>query len=390
MTNQLGSLLKQRRNSRQQLHHYIDQLLDEAVMERNDFPLAEERRRVLIGFDDDDMPIYKKLRAGSQDEMNDRIVQEYISSGRIKEFYAIPVEEKLPETAPLLKDYAIDWLKRKRKLKETTRANYQKYLREYILPVLGEKKLTAITVADVQEMMDRFAHLSHKTLKDAKGVLSQIMKYAMSDELIKRNPCDSVDLEIPSDKKKVRNALPIDQYKEIISGMQDLQLQDRRFLALCMFTAMRRGEVLGLRWEDIDGDILHVRRNVTHPQQNTPQITTPKTEAGVRDIPIIGPLAKVLSPAEKEGFIIGGNQPLSLSAYRAMWTRINKTIDMHGATPHVLRHSYLTYAVGETTDFKTVQGISGHADLNTLLNIYSHPQQQKVTELANRISKILT
>ena len=63
---------------------------------------------------------------------------------------------------------------------------------------------------------------------------------------------------------------------------------------------------------------------------------------------------------------------------------------MHGATPHVLRHSYLTYAVGETTDFKTVQGISGHSDVNVLLNIYSHPQQQKVTELANKISHILS
>ena len=43
-------------------------------------------------------------------------------------------------------------------------------------------------------------------------------------------------------------------------------------------------------------------------------------------------------------------------------------IDLHGATPHILRHSYLTYAVGATKDFKTVQGISGHADVFTLLN----------------------
>ena len=39
-----------------------------------------------------------------------------------------------------------------------------------------------------------------------------------------------------------------------------------------------------------------------------------------------------------------------------MWTRINNTIDMHGATPQLFRHSYLTYAAGETTDYKTVQG----------------------------------
>ncbi len=55
----------------------------------------------------------------------------------------------------------------------------------------------------------------------------------------------------------------------------------------------------------------------------------------------------------------------------------------------VLRHSYLTYAAGETTDYKTVQGISGHADLNTLLNTYAHPQTEKVRQLADNMSRIL-
>ena len=62
----------------------------------------------------------------------------------------------------------------------------------------------------------------------------------------------------------------------------------------------------------------------------------------------------------------------------------------HGTTPHVLRHSYLTYAVGVTTDFKTIQGISGHADVFTLVNRYSHPQDNKVIDLTNQIADILT
>ncbi len=352
--------------------------------------MAKERRRVIIAYNEDDSPIYKMLIANSQDEMNDKIVKTYIDCGRIKEFLPDQSTSQIPHAEmPLLKDFSQEWLKRKRKLKDTTKANYKKYLKEYILPVLGEKRIDQITVSNVQELLDTYKHLSYKTLKDAKGVLSQIFKYAVSDELVKKNPCDSVDLEIPSDRKKVRKALPLAEYKEIIAGMDKLQLQDRRFLALCMYTAMRRGEVLGLRWEDIENGVIHVRRNVTHPQQNTPMITTPKTEAGIRNIPIVEPLSIVLTPSEKEGFIIGGDQPLSLSAYRAMWTRIEKAINMHGATPHVLRHSYLTYAVGETTDYKTVQGISGHADLNTLLNTYAHPQQEKVVELAKNMTRIL-
>ena len=63
---------------------------------------------------------------------------------------------------------------------------------------------------------------------------------------------------------------------------------------------------------------------------------------------------------------------------------------MHGATPHVLRHSYLTYAVGVTTDFKTIQGISGHADVFTLVNRYAHPQEDKIIDWTNEIANVLT
>ena len=98
----------------------------------------------------------------------------------------------------------------------------------------------------------------------------------------------------------------------------------------------------------------------------------------------------MLSLFEESGYIIGGENPLTASVYRVMWKRIRNTIDQHGATPHVLRRSYLTYAVGATTDFKTIQGISGHADVFTLLNTYAHSQDNKVLELSGKMSQILT
>ena len=81
---------------------------------------------------------------------------------------------------------------------------------------------------------------------------------------------------------------------------------------------------------------------------------------------------------------------VKIKKFTIMWRRINKAIDMHGATPHVLRHSYLTYAVGVTTDFKTIQDISGHADVFTLVNRYAHPQDNKAIDLTNQIANILT
>ena len=86
----------------------------------------------------------------------------------------------------------------------------------------------------------------------------------------------------------------------------------------------------------------------------------------------------------------GHENPITMTMYNSMWRHILESVDMHGATPHVLRHSYLTYAVGATTDFKTIQGISGHSDVFTLMNRYAHPQEDKKVELAEEMTKILT
>lgn len=369
-----------------------DQAMSETIFKEDD--MAKEDRRVIISWNDDATPIYKRVKGRDQDEVNDKIVQAYISSGRIWEFMDKPAAGATVTCD--LRTYSDRWLERKRKLKQTTKENYKKYLK-YILESLGDKEVKDISVEDVQKLLDDHSNLSHKTLKDMKGILHQVLRYAVSDGLIAKNPCDSVDIEIPSDKVTCRDALPIEQFRDILSRLNELDPMDRRYLALIMYTGIRRGEALGLKWTDIDPDTdeIHICRSVTHPQQNQPVISSPKTKAGVRTIPLDKDLKIVLANFSREvfsknQFIVGGEQPLSLSGFRAMMKRINDKIDMHGATAHTLRHSYLTYAVGETNDFKTIQGISGHADLGTLINRYAHPQEDKVRGLMERVHNRIT
>ena len=370
------------------LSNLENSITNQTTSERS-IDVATEYRRVIVGWNIDGSPIKKQLAASSQDSMNDKIVQEYVSSGRIYEFIAKPLPET-PSEKFCLSEYAEKWLTRKRKLKPTTKANYRKYL-DKVISALGSKEIKDITVDDVQQLLDSNSNLSHKTLKDLKSVLHQILKYAQSDGLITKNPCDSVDIEIPSDRISIRQALPIEQFKDILDNLNNLQHSDKIYLGLIMYTAMRRGEALGLRWEDIDFDnnLIKISRNVTHPQQNQPIVGTPKTKAGIRVIPLDKNLKALLEPRQISGYILGGEYPLTLSAFRAMNNRIKSTINLHGATAHILRHSYLTYAVGETTDFKTIQGISGHSDLGTLINRYAHPQEDKIRDLVEKMHKRL-
>ena len=99
--------------------------------------------------------------------------------------------------------------------------------------------------------MQTLLELSRKTLLSLKNLLGEIFKDAVEDGLADTDPTKSRRIVIPSTKVKIREALPLDEFKEILSGISGLAEDDRRMMALMLLTGMRRGEILGLRWEDI-------------------------------------------------------------------------------------------------------------------------------------------
>ncbi|MBQ3268706.1 MAG: tyrosine-type recombinase/integrase [Clostridia bacterium] len=116
-------------------------------------------------------------------------------------------------------------------------------------------------------------------------MLKAVLESAKQDRLIDFNPADDHRLVIPSKRKKVREALPMEAVQDILANLGKLETMDQRYMALAIFTSMRRGEIIRLRWGDIDleNNILHVQRNVTFPKgTNDPYIGTTKTESGVR------------------------------------------------------------------------------------------------------------
>ena len=127
--------------------------------------------------------------------------------------------------------------------------------------------------------------------------------------------------------------------------------------------------------------LIHIRRNVTFPDDNQPVIDTLKTESGYRSVPLDVRLRKhFLAQQQHEGFLIGGDSPLSKSAYDKAMKRIRKTIDLHGATAHILRHTYATMLSIAGVDPKTIQYLLGHADISTTMNRYVHASMDKVKQ----------
>ena len=96
----------------------------------------------------------------------------------------------------------------------------------------------------------------------------------------------------------------------------------------------------------------------------------PKTENGARDIPFGDHFKELLMPYRATGYVFGGEEPFQSWDYEKLMRRLKKRVNLHGATAHVLRHTYLTMLAGEGVDLKTLQTIDGHANIQTTMDIY--------------------
>lgn len=337
--------------------------------------------RVNIGIDQSGKKIYKQIQASSQDDLNDKIVLAYISSGRIYEFLPPDRKQEEKHSQITFREYTQNWMKSYKidKVKPTTVAGYNTMLNSHFYPAFGDTIFQSITTGDFQAFLDARSNLSKKYLSDMKKFFGMICRDAIEDNVITSNPTESRRIIIPSDKKTVRQALSEQDFADIAANIDKLPDLQRTMLALMMFTGMRRGEVLGLKWGDIDFEqgIIHVQRNVTYAK-NQPTIGTTKTQSGNRSIVLVQHLKKYLHPRQDNMFVIGGESPISYMSFKLRWKKIANLIDLHGATPHIFRHTFLTFLVGSGTDIKTVQAIAGHSDIQVTMNRYVHSQEKNI------------
>lgn len=298
-----------------------------------------------------------------------------------------PVQTVAPAQPPVSNDrtlfatYAWEWFESYKvpKLRPGTAMNYRLTIRKHLVPYFGQMHMNAITTADVQRFYNQHAHQARSTVRTMGILLHGIFESAIEDGLCTINPTRSKRLTM-TQRKKVREALPLEHAQDIIAGLPKLEPKDRLLVALLIFTGIRRGEALGLQWADIDFErkLISIKRSVRFVG-NKGYIGPTKSSAGVRLIPLSPQLEEVLAQVDHGGKYLLGNAefPITEMTYKRGWERICRTIDMHGATAHVLRHTFATLAAVHT-DVKNLQAIMGHSDIQTTMNHYTHPQELRV------------
>lgn len=238
------------------------------------------------------------------------------------------------------------------------------------------KSVNQVTWQNVQAFLDNYLDKSKSSARQKKIIIGQALQWAVSDGLITVNPAKDSRIIIQQ-KAGRRSEVPFQAYLDMVYNIDLIAyLRDRSLFALIAFTGMRRGEVLALRWQDIDwaGGIINIRRTVIF-DGNKPVLKDPKTEAGIRAYPIIPQLQEVLLPMKKDiGYIVSldGLSPLSETAYFRAWERICKQINPDGYTAHQFRHTVVSIlASSPNISPKTTQTMAGHSDFSTTMDVYA-------------------
>ena len=267
-----------------------------------------------------------------------------------------------------------------------------------------------ITSADIQNHLDqlKLKGYAKSTIQKQKVMYRMIFRYAIvSDDLprtIKINPVDNVKLPKGVKPPKKREP-PEDEAVRQIRAKATTAYWGIYALFL-MSTGLRRGEGLAIQWGDIDfkQKTICVEKSVSY-YSGSPKVKEPKTDAGIREVPLLAPLASVLhrpKGAKATDYVFPGedpSKPLPVSTYRRRWLHYckdmgfvtttteertsetgRKYVVTHykpALTAHVLRHGYATLLFEADVDVYTAQRLLGHSDVETTIGIYTHLRELK-------------
>lgn len=306
-------------------------------------------------------------------------VKRWITADTMQEFAEKVI--KLSGTAPEpqkhpFDEYAWNWFNTYSKptVATVTATTYERQLRAYLVPAFYGLAVEDIGPDEVQRLFNSMN--GAKTTKDkARMVLNQILDAAVEDKLISSNPLKSRRVKITGKASKATPPYTVEQMRYLIQHIGDIQNPvDRVYMALQALHPLRLEEVLGLAPEDIDCDnmTVHIRRAVTHPTRNQPEVKDTKTESSHRTIGLSSLAVPYLRQMESAGaFLFGGDKPLSYTQVRKMCQRIQRDTGFaENITPIRFRTTVLTDLYDQTKDIKLAQAAAGHTTSAMTLKYY--------------------
>lgn len=325
----------------------------------------------------------------------------------------------------------------KTNLRRTTKHNYTYMYDKFVRDTFGKRMLDSVRYSDVKAFYIKLVEqndMQPNTAATIHCVLKPTFEMAVRDQVIRANPTTGVMAEINKSygkNKGVRHALTVDQQQAFMNFIQGHPVFDHwhRVFTVLLGTGCRCGEFIGLRWDDVDMDKRTI--NIDHALVRVPKnkrdrkrrlgVSLPKTEAGIRVIPMMDQVYEALQAeyefqsdvgfceAEIEGmtgfiFYNANGNPLCEqninSAIRRITESYNAQEEVSAAREkrdpvllphfscHHLRHTFCTRYCENETNLKVIQSVMGHRNIKTTMDVYAEATADKTQESMKSLSEV--
>ena len=335
--------------------------------------------RIVIGHKENGAPIFHYLSAGTQKELLEKLHR------CIEEYDGAELTEDCRMT---LGEWLEIWLTEcaKPSVRPSTFEGYQAYVRDKIVPYLGDKEIRKVTAGDVQRLYRKLKKeggadggpLASATVRRIHGVLHQAMDVAVDRHLVVKNPTKDVTLpKKESTSRTILNDAQLEQFMEAIK--QDSQWHD--FFYLEITTGLRQGELCGLMWSDFDEKkgMLSIRRTLHGKRGGGYYVGDTKTGKGRRIIRLPPSTVQFLTERKRTAISqwifpnpLHPEDPIMPSSGYNRLKRLLAEAGLPDLRFHDLRHTFATHALTSGVDAKTLSGILGHTQTSFTLDTYTH------------------
>ena len=360
--------------------------------------------RVVVGYDEKGLPKTKNVLAKTKSECSAKL-------NALKASLQGPSEPKQrkPNADMTFGAWLDRWYQRecKPQIRPKTQADYENRIYQHIIPELGSIPLAKLTAADFQQFYNRLKEggrflrvdqygpgLSDRMVKSCHVTCRMALDQAVAQGLILKNPALSCKAPVTHPKEM-----------QVLTGeeIQRLLIQAKEdgcfeLLLLELTTGLRRGEILALRWDDLDfrTGTLRVERQVQRIQGKL-AVSQPKTRASCRSILLPAPVLEILAqyrqsvtsrwmfPSPRKG-----DSPRDPTAVRKKLSAVLKRAGCPAARFHDLRHTFATSTLEHGMDVKTLSTVIGHVSSATTLNVYAHVTDEMRQKAADNIDRAIT